>query len=216
MSKKFRLTEALGAAFAALILLLSGSCYYPRSKPGWEYMPDMAHGVAYETYSENPYFPDSMSSRRPVPGSIPRGPYMPFHYGKTPEGYDSAGRFLTMPANLGEQDLAAGKHRFDIYCAVCHGTGGKANGSIVENPNVVNPYPPPPSYFRDDILNLPEGKMYYSIHYGKNLMGAYGKVLNPQEIWQVVYYVKSMQKKYMDSVKAVAAAQPAPASNPQR
>ncbi|MCS6991899.1 MAG: cytochrome c [Chitinophagales bacterium] len=210
--RAYQPTMAIGTAL--LLVGLWSSCYYPRSKPGWEYMPDMAHGTAYETYSINPFFADSMASRPAVPRSIPRGPYQPFHFSKTPQGYDSAGKHWFMPVGMDEEDLKAGQHHYVIYCAVCHGPEGKANGSIVENPNVVNPYPPPPSYFREDILNLPEGKMYYSIYYGKNLMGAYGKVLNPEEIWQVVYYVKSLQKKYLDSVQA-AAASSAAASTPK-
>jgi mono/diheme cytochrome c family protein len=34
--------------------------------------------------------------------------------------------------------------------------------------------------------------MFYSIKYGKNLMGAYGTVLSPEQIWQVVHYIHSV------------------------
>ncbi len=206
----YTLINRLRRAGAGWMVLLwaFASCYYPRSKPGWEYMPDMAHSVAYETYAENAFFADSMATRPPVPRTIPRGPYQPFPFAaKSLAAYDSAGRFLKMPATMNETNLAQGARLYQIYCAVCHGSGGKGNGPIVDNPNVKNPYPPPPSYFRDDILALPEGKMYYSIYYGKNMMGAYSKVLNQEEIWDVVYYVKSLQRKYLDSVQKVASAQ---------
>ncbi|MBK9732236.1 MAG: hypothetical protein IPO83_13320 [Chitinophagaceae bacterium] len=31
-------------------------------------------------------------------------------------------------------------------------------------------------------------------------MGAYSKALDHDQVWKVVYYVKSLQKHYMDSV----------------
>jgi nucleoside-diphosphate-sugar epimerase len=34
--------------------------------------------------------------------------------------------------------------------------------------------------------------MFYSIRYGKNLMGAYGTVLTPKQIWKVVHYISSV------------------------
>lgn len=187
---------------AAVIMLGFSSCYYPRTKPGWEYMPDMAHSVAYETYTSNPFFPDSINAIQPVARTIPRGVYMPFHYSANITGYDSAGLYLKFPSWLSEKDLEEGKRLFGINCAVCHGFGGAGNGSIVVNPNIKNPYPPPPSYFADNLINLPEGKAYYSVHYGKNLMGAYSKTLDHDQVWKVVYYVKSLQKKHIDSVAA--------------
>ena len=196
--------DIMVALTVVTLIMASASCYYPKSKPGWEYMPDMANAISTETYSENTAFPDSMGSRTPVKGTIPRGPHRPFHFSAATSGYDSAGLMLQMPAGMDAADAAMGKHNFDIYCAVCHGVKGRGDGSIV-TANVKNQFPPPPSYFRDDILILPVGKMYHSVHYGKNLMGSYTKVLNPDEVWQVLYYVKSMQQTYRDSVANAAA-----------
>jgi mono/diheme cytochrome c family protein len=69
----------------------------------------------------------------------------------------------------------------------------------VNNPKLKNPFPPPPSYYADNLVNLAEGKMYHSVHYGKNLMGPYSKVLDHDQIWKVVYYVKSLQQDYINS-----------------
>lgn len=200
----FRTGSLMVAAIAVAIMMIS-SCYYPRTKPGFEYMPDMAHSLAYETYTSNPFFPDSMNAIQTVPNTIPRGVYMPFHYSTNVTGYDSAGLYLHFPAWLGDKDLEEGKRLFGINCAVCHGFGGNANGSIVVNTKIKNPYPAPPSYFADNLINIPEGKAYYSVHYGKNLMGAYSKALDHDQVWKVVYYVKSLQKHYMDSVAAKGA-----------
>ncbi|HYV91108.1 MAG TPA: cytochrome c [Chitinophagales bacterium] len=187
--------------FAVISLIVAqASCYYPKTSPGWEYMPDMANAITYETYSSDTFFSDSMEARQPVPGTIPRGIYEPFHFSPNLTGYDSAGMMLHFPSWLDTNSLADASHLFNIYCAVCHGFSGKGDGSIVKNDSLINPFPPPPPYFDDAHINLPEGKMYYSVHYGKNLMGPYSKVLDHNQVWKVVYYVKSLQHHYQDSV----------------
>jgi mono/diheme cytochrome c family protein len=194
------------AVFAVITLIMAqASCYYPKSSPGWEYMPDMSNAKSFETYSENPFFPDSLTSRLPVTGTIPRGVYEPFHFSSNPTGYDSAGVMLNFPAWLDSNSLVDGHHIFSIYCAVCHGSSGKGDGTIAVNPKLLNPLTGIPSYFDENHINLPPGKMYYSVHYGKNLMGAYSTVLDHNEVWKVVYYVKNMQNHHKDSVATVAA-----------
>ncbi len=202
-------TLILASALTALI----SSCSDDPSKPGWEYMPDMAHSVAYETYSANPVFKDSITNRIPVKGSIPLyqgnvgqlNHFKPYKYSNSVSGYDSAGAFVKSPLANDSIQLTEGKRLFNIYCSPCHGAGGKGNGSIVENPNIKNTYPPPPSYFSDNLLALPEGKMFHSVHYGRNLMGSYASQLDQKQIWMVIGYIRSMQAHHMDSVKLVTA-----------
>jgi hypothetical protein len=203
---KERINFKAGTAFliVATMIMMSSSCYYSNKSPGWEYMPDMVHSVAYETYTQNVFFPDSMNAILPVPNTIPRGVYMPFHYSANLSGYDSAGMYLHFPNWLNAKSSEEGKRLFGIYCAVCHGFTGKGDGSIVNNPNIKNPFPPPPSYYDSLRLNLSEGKAYHSVHYGKNLMGPYSKILDHDQLWKIVYYVKSMQVHYKDSIAATA------------
>ena len=185
--------------------LLQSSCSNePRRTPGWEYMPDMAHPVSYETYLSNEVFGDSMNAQKPVAGTIPiyqgilgnENAYMPFHYANTTEGYEAAGAELKNPLTITPEVLAEGNHLFNIYCAICHGEDGKASGHIVVGDNVTSKFPPPPSYFSDNLLALPEGKMFFSVHYGKNMMGSYTSQLDRLQIWKVISYVRGMQNDY--------------------
>src|SRR6185436_3604614 len=100
--------------------------------------------------------------------------------------------------------LGEGKRLFGIYCAICHGEDGKASGHIVVGDNVTSKFPPPPSYFSANILNLPEGKMFFSAHYGKNLMGSYATQLDQNQMWKVIGYIKSMQSDYLKAATASA------------
>jgi len=52
-------------------------------------------------------------------------------------------------------------------------------------------------------LNMPDGQMFYSVTYGKNMMGSYASQLNRKQRWEIIYYIKHKQ--------ATAKATPAPA-----
>lgn len=181
--------------------LFLASCRAGGEFPGREYMPDMAHSKAYEYYSPSRVIisesgdtisvsKTGQSSRMPVKGTVPRG-YSEYHYPNTPEGYEAAGQELRNPFNANHAEvLEKGKALYNTNCAICHGDKGAANGGIVAS----GKFPaPPPSYFRNDILEMPEGKMFHSIHYGKNLMGSYAPQLSKDERWKVVSYIKDMQ-----------------------
>ncbi|TAD85029.1 MAG: cytochrome c, partial [Bacteroidetes bacterium] len=38
-----------------------------------------------------------------------------------------------------------------------------------------------------------DGTMFYSITYGRNLMGGYASQLTPEQRWKIIYYIKSKQ-----------------------
>ena len=71
-----------------------------------------------------------------------------------------------------------------------HGHGyGKGDGSVVQKAG----YPQPPAY--DGALkDLPEGKIFHSLTYGKNLgMGSHAGQLDQHKRWLVTEYVKYLQ-----------------------
>ena len=169
--------------------------------PGMEYMPDMKHSRAYEIYTPNNNFENGMTAQLPVVGSVARG-YIPYAIANTNEGYEASATTVFSPFN-NEQHQAAiknGKALYTIYCAVCHGEGGKADGTIVKS----GKYPPPPSYFRDDILKLSEGKMFHSITHGKNLMGGYASQVSQDERWQIISYIKDLQAKHIAGAQKIS------------
>jgi len=39
---------------------------------------------------------------------------------------------------------------------------------------------------------LKDGSIFYTVSYGKNMMGPYGFQLDVKERWQVIHYIKSL------------------------
>jgi mono/diheme cytochrome c family protein len=197
---------------AAIIQLASCSNDDPK-KPGYEFMPDMYRSPSYETYSENPLFSDSMTARQPVEGTIARGDAiytdydrLPYPYANTPEGYEEAGLKLHNPLEKTEANMAEGKRLYENYCTHCHGATGQGDGLVV-----VNNGPKPPPYNGDALKDLPEGKMFHTTQWGKNMMGSHASQLTPTQRWKVIMYVQTLQKPAgqtsasTDSTKAVVA-----------
>ena len=183
----------LSSAFLASLIALQ-SCTSDPLSPGLEYMPDMYRGPAYETYGESP-FSEKGSSLKPVAGTIPRfnDETLPYHetyaYPNTNEGYEAAGLGVVNPYPATELILEKGQKVYSNFCIHCHGEKGDGNGILVQR----DKYAGVPSYYSAALKDLPEGKMYHTIYYGKNMMGSHAAQINYAERWSVIRYVQKLR-----------------------
>jgi mono/diheme cytochrome c family protein len=105
------------------------------------------------------------------------------------------------PANL-----ASGKERFETSCSPCHGMTGAGDGPVahlLEHP--------PKNLLTGVSKNLPDGYIYGYIRNGGIWMPSYDDAMSSKERWQVVLYVRELERKYGGET-SVAAAPP----NPER
>jgi len=86
---------------------------------------------------------------------------------------------------------------YNIYCWHCHGKKGKNDGPIFKEKKM--PAPSWPNYQSDYIKELPVGKAYHTITYGKGLMGSHAFMLDPEERWKVIHYVKTLANNVSSS-----------------
>lgn len=184
-------------------IAIFASCSAGGDNPGMEYAPNMYHSFAYEPLTQEADKPNTinangMNMRLPAVNTIARGQldYATYNLPKTAEGYEAASS-LTNPAPATKYNLAEGKRLFNINCTPCHGEDGQGNGTIVAD----GKYPKVPAY-AERLPTINDGKAFYSIKYGRNLMGAYGTVLSPSQIWQVIHYINTF--KTSTAVVAVA------------
>ena len=112
-----------------LMLLVLSACMRDKRKPGRVFMPDMNYSIAYNAYTNNPNFADSLTSRTPVAGTIARGTFnndttnsINFRYAAYSEDsvwdYENAGTRINNPIQESEAVLVEGKRLFDINCAI--------------------------------------------------------------------------------------------------
>ena len=195
---------------AALIIAAVG-CSDVKRTPGKVYMPDMAYSRAYETYSTNPVFADGRTSQGPVAGTVKRGDAYPVHIemdkvGDTANYY--ASRSLQNPiASLTAEQMKETERVYLINCGICHGAKLDGNGPLWKDGD--GPYPSKPATLVGDAKYeaMPEGQMFYSLTYGKNLMGSYASQLTAKQRWEVITYIKTKQGKIKQADASAPAAQ---------
>ena len=181
-----RLTAAI-----ALSALLFTSCDRTRIQKGYEYFPDMAHSLAYETYAPSKGAKNGITMQMPVLGSIPRE-MIPYQYPATPEGRLQAGKELVCKLEASDTNLVRGKEMFVIYCQNCHGTAGKGDGHLYTSGKFTMQ---PASLISERMLAAPIGEVYHVITAGFNTMGAHGPQILPDDRWKIALYVKNTLQK---------------------
>jgi mono/diheme cytochrome c family protein len=95
---------------------------------------------------------------------------------------------------------------FDINCAICHGPKLDGNGPLYKDGN--GPFAGKPAQLvgGPQYMVMPEGKMFFSVTYGKNMMGSYASQLNRHQRWMVVQYIKAQQAASLAPAKGNAGA----------
>ncbi len=192
--------------FLAMGIIISG-CSDVKREQGSIYMPDMAYSRAFETYAarDSTLFTTDLShtddkifyNNMPVAGTMARGEEMPFPLTKDAAGDTTnyvASKLVQNPLPLlNETQMKEAERLYLINCGICHGPKLNGNGPLYKGGD--GPYPAKPAQFVGDAKyeQMPEGQMYYSIMYGKNLMGSYASQLNRDQRWMVIHYIKAKQ-----------------------
>ena len=197
---------------SVIVFITSGiilsACSDVRRNPGTVYMPDMAYSRAYETYAPRDSTSFSTNENRtddkifynnlPVAGTIARGEEIPFPYTKDAPGdttnYIASKAVVNPLPALDAAHMKEAERQYLINCGICHGADLKGNGPLYKGGN--GPFAAKPATLVGDAKYeaMPEGQMYYSVTYGRNLMGSYASQLATHERWMVIAYIKNKQK----------------------
>ena len=172
-------------------------------KPPLYMFPDMRRQLKLRPQEANGFFANGVSSQLPVPGTMARGKPIQTAGGLVYPYEDSAvftGRvpgttnFVeNNPLAVTAQLLRRGQQRFTIYCSPCHGQEADGNGitrKIGAMAVVANLHD-------KRIVELPDGEIFNTISYGKNLMGAYGPNVTVEDRWAVIAYLRAVQLSWL-------------------
>lgn len=208
--KKLQSILLIAAIGATLSACNSGGI---RRNPGKAYAMDMTYSRAYDAYSVNPVFADSMSSRLTVPGTIARDHALPVYL---QEGDTNAYKAMTTSLRFNEEELQEGARLYNIYCGVCHGAKIDGNGPLYASGKFAAM---PANLVQGANASMPVGQIYAAIKFGKGAMGSYASQLDEHQRWLVIAYIKQVQSKNggapftMGTDAAAAMATPAPATD---
>jgi mono/diheme cytochrome c family protein len=195
-------------AFVFCVGLMITSCSDVRRSPGAVYMPDMGYSVAVETYAklDSTKFTSNPSesgegkiyyTAYPVAGTIARGDELPFPYSMDKPG-DSANYVASKQVQspitaLSPVETKETERLYLVNCAICHGAKLDGNGPLYKDGS--GPFASAPRNLAADplMISMPEGQMFYSVTYGKNMMGSYASQLTSKQRWMIIHYIKAQQ-----------------------
>lgn len=90
-----------------------------------------------------------------------------------------------------EADLMAGVRLYAVNCAACHGAADGRPSKIARGL-----YQKAPQFAEDGVTDDPESKIAWFVRHGVRLTGmpAFGPTFTETELWQVVAFLKRMDK----------------------
>jgi mono/diheme cytochrome c family protein len=147
---------------------------------------DMYRGPEVQPFAESP---------RVTPADT-----IPVHGGEPPMTLEQATVQMHNPLQPTAENLAKGKDQFNTYCAPCHGESGQGNGPVA---HLLAKRPD--NLIAGTSKYVPDGYIYGAIRDGILTMPSYAQEVPPDQRWQVVMYLRSMQ--------SAAAAKPKVAGN---
>lgn len=100
---------------------------------------------------------------------------------------------LTNPKKGGASEVANGKRLFEVNCTPCHGQQDEKGVTVsLASQRMLMPGPDLGS---DLYAPRPDGLFYGTIHFGgMAVMPRVGYKLSPEETWDIVSYIRWMQK----------------------
>jgi len=167
-------------------------------KPPIELFPDMDRQPKLRPQTTFSFYPDNRSSRLPVEGTIAYSRPMkignrevyPFedHPVNTGRVAGSTNFVENIPVPVTEALMERGQERYAISCLPCHGALGDGNGITRKfgMAIVANLHDP-------RIVSQPDGEIFQTITHGRGLMGAYGNVIDTNDRWAIIAYVRALQ-----------------------
>jgi cytochrome c5 len=103
------------------------------------------------------------------------------------------------PVLFSPETVKGGETVFNKNCKSCHGEPGKQNWAKI--------VPPPGDPASSEFQKQTDGEMFFKVTTGKAPMPTFGNILSPEERWQVISYIRSFNKNYVQPLPVVRAGQ---------
>lgn len=187
-------------ALLAGIILIAGCQGSISSDPPVHINPNMDFQEKFEAQEVNTFFADSRAMRAPVTGTVARG-YLKedseYYRGRTEAG----DLVVTNPIEVTSKVMQRGRERYEIFCAVCHGSAGDGQGIIMTGDYG---YVPAPTFHSVGLRVLPDGHFFGAITDGIRTMPSYASQVPVEDRWAIVAYIRALQRSQYASASDAA------------
>ena len=95
---------------------------------------------------------------------------------------------LTNPFKGNKEAVEKGGELYSQFCAVCHGEQGKGNGAA--GYKII---PAPADHTSRRVQKQSDGAIYWKISEGRLPMSPYKKILDDEQRWQLVNFIRTLK-----------------------
>lgn len=178
----------LKASIATACLLALNACGPSGNSPNVELIQDMMEQAAVKPQEHDDTFADGISERVPPANTQPVG-FIPYKYSTDVEAAVRENK-NPLAGDMSDDVLLTGQNYYNTNCLICHGVKADGNGPLKPK------YPLPiPTLKSDKVKNWPDAHVYHVITVGQGLMGPYASMVPAKYRWQLVNYIRHLQKE---------------------
>ena len=110
-----------------------------------------------------------------------------------------------IPVPVTEERMRRGQERFNIYCAACHGVQGNGKTPVADR-FIAKPVNLATALYMDPAQRTArDGYIFEVIRNGVRTMPGYAHALDAQDAWDVVMYVRALQKSHTGTLDEIPA-----------
>ena len=128
-----------------------------------------------DEYERSTVFRNGKVQQSPAPGSVSRE--------------QDLGNVLAEKPPMTLALVKRGRERFNIFCSECHGSGGDADGMVVQRG-----FPKPPSFHEARLVSAPDEHFVDVITNGHGVMYSYADRVPPADRWAITAYIRALQR----------------------
>lgn len=172
-------------------------------QPRMQIIPDMDQQSKFKAQQGNPMFADTRAMRPFVSGTVARDEIVADE--ALTRGIVDGDWARTIPLEVTPEFMRRGRERYDIYCAPCHGLGGRGDGIVNARAERLQEgtWTPPTDLTSDVVVARPIGHIYNTISHGIRNMPAYGSQIPVPDRWAVAAYVRALQRSQRATIEDV-------------
>ena len=105
-----------------------------------------------------------------------------------------------------QASVVRGRDVFRIFCICCHGPNGAGDGPVTRRG-----FPPPPSLLTGKSREMKDGQLFHVLSYGQGSMASMSAPLTRPQRWDVINFIRDMQRKAPAPATKAAGSEKAPA-----
>jgi cytochrome c len=158
--------------------LFGQGCRVGKQQTKLQYMPDMV---------DSPTVKSQESYIDPPDGAVSMNTLL------YPKSVEEAEKILAMPGRISGNPNSEkeGEALYNTFCIPCHGADAKGQGTLGPKAASLKPQ----DITQELYSKRGDGFFFYRITFGTSVMPGYGHSLSSFERWQIVSYLRSLQKK---------------------